>query len=287
MRLTTLLILLAAPLNAQSEIDTEKIAELLYLPGLSLEIEDHTERESKVRNIHFKKVAYVKVTGEDHIYPMVIWIASKGAIEADKYGKLRKHHEEADSQRKERLKKLAAAYFPETDNAVASLDQIKMTKYFKSAAIEGDPWEEITPMVGGVSITATNEELGLDYQILLTGAEEQDPELAAKYRSEPFTTPYEKYREGIRDIITLVRDSPLMATAASQVTQRDVRRREDRREIRPIRSLNATDSEADASSPNKPNDTANSSPYWWIAITAVAVAMFLGIWRILNRRRNR
>lgn len=259
MKTILIALLILSPVSADELVDTERIAKLLQLPGLKLEIEDHTERESKVRNIHFNKVAYMRVAQEGYIYPMVIWIAPKGALDSEKYNTLRKYHLEADTNKAERLKKIAAAYFPETDNAVVSLDEIQMTKRLKLDGIVGDQWVFNTPYVGGLSITATNEQLGLDYQILLTGAEKQDPALAAKYPDEIIRVTDEDYHKNLKDLIALVRDSPLMASATTKVSPR-----EERRELLRI-PRDEKNSNTGVSGSSAMRSTVSSAPLWpWI-----------------------
>jgi hypothetical protein len=259
MKTILIALLILSPVSADELVDTERIAKLLQLPGLKLEIEDHTERESKVRNIHFNKVAYMRVAQEGYIYPMVIWIAPKGALDSEKYNTLRKYHLEADTKRAERLKKIAAAYFPETDNAVVSLDEIQMTKRLKLDGIVGDQWVFNTPYVGGLSITATNEQLGLDYQILLTGAEKQDPALAAKYPDEIIRVTDEEYHKNLKELIALVRDSPLMASATIKVSPR-----EERREVLRI-PRDEKNSNTGVSGSSAMRSTVSSVPLWpWI-----------------------
>lgn len=210
--------LINCPSSAKTEIDIDKIANLLKVPGLPMVADDQTERESVVRNIKFKKVIFLSVLGNRHITPAIIYVAPKGAIDKEKYDHQRSLVKTADPEMLAVANGIGLAYFPELDNAIVTPDQIKASQYMRSQSVEGGRW--ITPKVGGLSITATNEDLNIDYQILITGHENTDSLLREKYRKESDVSPDADFQNRMRELIRVVRDSPMMAEVSRENSPR-------------------------------------------------------------------
>ena len=217
-----LLFVFGPHLQAEAEIDLSKFADLLRFPGLPLETIDYTERESGVRNIDFKKVLYLKVADRRFDYPAAIYIASKNSIEKSKYDKVRNLIRTADAELAAQMKKTGFAYLQDIDDAVVCFDQIKMSKHIPSRSNEGEDW--IASNVGGLSITCSSEELGLDYQIFLFGKLDADPEFLSKYRKDLADPSFEEFLGMIRELVQLVKESPAVSSQATVGSTRPTKR---------------------------------------------------------------
>ncbi len=205
-----MLTMLNPHVQAETEIDLSKFAELLRFPGMPLETIDYTERESRVRNIDFKKVLYLKVADRKFDYPAAIYIAPKNSIDVAKYDKVKNMILTADAEQTAQLREMGFAYLPNMDDAVVCFDQIKMSQLVPLDTTQGEEW--ITPKVGGLSITCRSEELGLDYQIFLYGELDTNPEILAKYRKDLADPSFEEFLARIKDLVQLVKVSPLVTS---------------------------------------------------------------------------
>jgi len=199
---------------AEVEINIDKLTEIIRFPGLPLETIDYTKRESQVRNIDFIKVLYLKVADRRFVYPAAIYIATQGSIEKAKYDKMRDRIRTADAEQAAMMSKTGFVYLPDLDNAVACFDEIQMSVLMPSPSVVGEIWN--TPYVGGLSITATSQELGLDYQIFLTGQADDDPEIVAGYRKKLGDPTPDEFRAIVKDLVQLVRESPLVIAQATR-----------------------------------------------------------------------
>jgi hypothetical protein len=273
-------------LQAETEIDLSKFADLLRFPGLPLETIEYTERESRVRNIDFKKVLYLKVVDRRFDYPAAIYIAPKNSIEKAKYDKVRNLIRTADAELAAQMTKTGFAYLADIDDAVVCFDQIKMSKHIPSRSNEGEDW--ITSNVGGLSITCSSEELGLDYQIFLFGKLDSDPEILTKYRKDLADPSFEEFLGMIRELVQLVKESPAVSSQAMAGSTRPAKRNavdpEDPGGVKEGNDRPTDMSTADATEP-KPGRTRAYLALWpWIVgLIFIVVIIFV----LVQRKQNR
>ena len=271
---------------AEIEIDVNKLTEIIRFPGLPLEIIDYTERESKVRNIDFSKVLYLKVTDRRFVYPAVIYIAPEGSIEKAKYDKVRDLIRAADAEEAAMMSKTGFVYLPDLDNAVACIDEIQMSSLIPSPSVAGETWN--TPYVGGLSITATSQELGLDYQIFFTGQAEGDPEIMADYRKEGADPTPDEFRTIVKELVQLVRESPVVIAQATgdgtRLTEGIAAAPEDPGGVRErnLRTPETSAADQTGTGPDHPTSYLTLWP-WVFGLIVIAVVIFV----VVRSKQNR